>query len=272
MKAYYITGGSGVKLFVEETGNPHGRSILFIHGTSQSRLSWFKQMNSDLAQEFRLVAMDIRGHGLSEKPYVGYDDSINWANDVQAVISMLNLQQPVLVAWSYAGLIVGDYLRVYGEKCISAVNLVSTITMIGTREADQFLSPQFRALSKGFITNDSLESDQTLQKYVLLCFNRFPSVYDYFFILGFNKIVPPYVREGMTSRIQSNNDLLPKIKLPVLITHGDQDNIVLLRTAFHTARLMPQAQMSLYMGVGHSPFWEEPIRFNEELKQFVRNI
>lgn len=127
-------------------------------------------MNSDLAQEFRLVAMDIRGHGFSEKPYVGYDDSINWAND-------------------------------------------------------------------------ALESDQTLQKYVLLCFNRFPSVYDYFFILGFNKIVPPYVREGMTSRNQSNNDLLPKIKLPVLITHGDQDNIVLLRTAFHTARLMPQAQM-----------------------------
>jgi non-heme chloroperoxidase len=60
---------------VEETGNPRGPSVLFIHGLSQCRLAWNKPLHADLAQEFRLVAMDLRGHGESDKPPEAYGDS-----------------------------------------------------------------------------------------------------------------------------------------------------------------------------------------------------
>jgi pimeloyl-ACP methyl ester carboxylesterase len=57
-------------------------------------------MNSDLTQDHRLVAMDMRGHGLSDKPLQGYDDSKLWADDVNAVIETLSLDDPVLCGWS----------------------------------------------------------------------------------------------------------------------------------------------------------------------------
>jgi len=53
-------------------------------------------MDSDLAENFRLVAMDDRGHGLSDKPKDAYGNSDLWADDVQSVISELSLDQPVL--------------------------------------------------------------------------------------------------------------------------------------------------------------------------------
>src|SRR5689334_5366461 len=96
MKSHMIPGGGGTRVHVVESGNPSGRPILYIHGFSQCWLSWSRQMNSDLAKEYRLVAMDMRGHGLSDKPATGYDDSKLWAEDVASVIKTLGLQQPIL--------------------------------------------------------------------------------------------------------------------------------------------------------------------------------
>ena len=68
MKSHYVAGGGGTRLHLVETGNPKGHPILFIHGFSQCGLCWSRQLDSDLAQDHRLVAMDMRGHGLSDKP------------------------------------------------------------------------------------------------------------------------------------------------------------------------------------------------------------
>src|SRR5438128_12167186 len=101
MTDHTITGGGGVRLHVVEGGNPQGPSILFLHGFSQCSLAWERQMRSDLARRYRLVAMDLRGHGSSERPRDGYDDSRLWADDVDAAIRELGLDRPVLCGWSY---------------------------------------------------------------------------------------------------------------------------------------------------------------------------
>ena len=100
MKSRKITGGGGIQLHLVETGNSMGRPIIFIHGFSQCWLAWSRQMNSDLADECRLVAMDMRGHGFSDKPREGYTDSKLWADDVNAVIQTLELDHPILCGWS----------------------------------------------------------------------------------------------------------------------------------------------------------------------------
>jgi len=82
MKSHKITGGGGTQLHLVETGNLSGRPIMFIHGYSQCWLTWSRQMNSDLADDYRLIAMDIGGHGLSDKPREGYAQSKLWADDV----------------------------------------------------------------------------------------------------------------------------------------------------------------------------------------------
>ena len=61
MKSYTVTGGGGVKLHVEEAGNPYGPPILFIHGFSQCGLCWNKQFDSFLADGHRLVRMPTPG-------------------------------------------------------------------------------------------------------------------------------------------------------------------------------------------------------------------
>src|SRR4029453_18481137 len=105
MHSHTIAGGGGVSLHVVETGNPKGRPILFVHGFSPCWLSWSRQLDSDLARDYRLVAMDMRGHGLSDKPRDAYGDSKLWADDVNAVINTLRLDDPILTGWSYGPLV-----------------------------------------------------------------------------------------------------------------------------------------------------------------------
>src|SRR5215469_9193898 len=111
MKSHRITGGGGIQLNVVETGNPRGRPIIFIHGASQCWLQWSRQMNSSLVEDHRLIALDMRGHGLSDKPHHGYDDSKQWVDDLNAVIRAFNFDHPVLCGWSYGPLVFLDYIR-----------------------------------------------------------------------------------------------------------------------------------------------------------------
>jgi len=161
MKSHDVTSGDGTRIHVVETGNPDGRPILFIHGISQCRLSWDRQLNSDLADDFRLVAMDLRGHGLSERPGAeAYLDSKLWADDVDAVIRSLDLNHPVLVGWSYGPLVILDYIRHYGEDIIAGVNFVGGITKLGSEEAMSVLGPEFLGIVPGLLSDDEGISGQ----------------------------------------------------------------------------------------------------------------
>lgn len=85
VQTHTIAGGRQLKLHVREWGQPDARAILFIHGWSQNHLCWSKQIESPLAEEFRLVAIDIRGHGQSEAPLdaESYTTGALWADDVK---------------------------------------------------------------------------------------------------------------------------------------------------------------------------------------------
>jgi pimeloyl-ACP methyl ester carboxylesterase len=79
---------------------------------------WTPQFESTLADDYRLVAMDCRGHGASGTPADrdAYRDSILWAADVRAVVEALDA--PTLVGWSDGGLVVSDYLATYGDDAV----------------------------------------------------------------------------------------------------------------------------------------------------------
>src|SRR5207253_6376895 len=125
MKHHTIMGGGGSRLHLIETGNPRGQSILFLHGFSQCSLAWGRQLSSDLAHNYRLVAMDLRGHGSSERPRDGYDNSRLWADDVNAALQELDLDRPILCGWSYGPIVMLDYIRHYGQERIGGLHLVA---------------------------------------------------------------------------------------------------------------------------------------------------
>ncbi len=124
-----IEGYGGVPLNVIETGNKNGPGILLIHGFGQAAMAFRLQLDSDLANDFHIVAFDLRGHGLSGKPW--QEDLVApseaWAGDVAAFISATNLENPVLVGWSYGGFVVSDYVRHFGLDGIAGINLVGSL-------------------------------------------------------------------------------------------------------------------------------------------------
>jgi non-heme chloroperoxidase len=141
-KVHRVRGGGELQLHVREWGNADGPPVLLIHGWSQNHLCWAQQYESGLVDELRLVAYDLRGHGMSEAPLgpEHYSDGELWADDVAAIIDQLGLERPVLVGWSYGAFVICDYVRKYGQERIAAINFVEAAVKLGPaafRHADR---------------------------------------------------------------------------------------------------------------------------------------
>ncbi len=266
-----ITGGAGTSLHVTETGNENGRSVLFVHGLSQCALAWRKQLRSPLGNDLRLVAMDLRGHGQSERPADGYDDQSNWADDIHSVISTLGLERPVLCGWSYGGVVIGDYIRRYGEGAIGGICLVGAVSRLG-EPVMPFLGPKFIATLPGLFSEELEASSKAVQDFIHATTSGAPTFEEFCLTFGYVSLVPPYVRQALLSRVINHDDVFERLTSPVLIAHGLDDEIVLSTMSDHLAGLIPHAKSSYYEGVGHAPFLESPGRFNAELLAFSSGV
>jgi pimeloyl-ACP methyl ester carboxylesterase len=257
----------GLTISAQEWGNPAGPEILFIHGFSQSYLSWARQVDSDLAKEFRIVTYDLRGHGNSDKPSdpARYRDSKAWGDEVQAVIDAAGLKRPVLVGWSYAGRVVSDYLATHGASKLAGINFVDAPI-----KADPALIGENLKNLPLMTSEDLTVNIAATRAFLHGCFSKQPSAEDYEIMLAFNMMVPPKVRAGLGGRPLDASDMMSKLTLPVLVTHGSEDRNSKVGAAKYTASVIPGAKLSIYEGIGHAPFFEDAARFNTELTAFVR--
>ena len=162
-----------MRIHAVATGNETGRPIVFVHGFSASWKAWEHQLaDPGLRERYRLVAIDLRGHGDSEGA-VGSVDATGrpfdplpearvldetfeggsrlWANDVEAAIGGLGLSGALLVGWSYGGVVVQGYVHSRGGLGAgeSALLLSTTPVLIlpGMRESEQGVLPRDDGLS-----------------------------------------------------------------------------------------------------------------------------
>jgi non-heme chloroperoxidase len=266
-KPLAVTTPDGLTISAQEWGIPSGPGIVFIHGFSQSHLSWMRQADSELAKEFHIVTYDLRGHGNSDKPLEAarYRDSKAWGDEVQAVIDAAGLKRPVLVGWSYAGRVISDYVATHGAGGISGLNFVdASIKFIPENVGDNLKNLPLMA------SEDMLTNINATRVFLHGCFSKQPSADDFETMLAFNMMVPPKVRAGLGGRPLDATEIMSKLTLPVLVSHGAEDKNAKLATAQYTASVIPGAKLSVYDGIGHSPFYEDAPRFNSELAAFVR--
>jgi len=269
MESHLVTGGAGARLHVVEAGVGHGRPILFIHGLSQCALAWSRQLDSDLAEDHRLLAMDLRGHGESDKPPGGYDDARLWADDLDAVMRRLDLDRPILCGWSYGALVILDYIRHYGEDNVGGINFVAALSKLGTEEAMAVITPAFLDLAPGLFSTEVAETLRAVELMLRMCCVLPPTAPERYLMLGYNLSVPPHVRQALLSRSVDNDDLLPKIRRPVLITHGAEDAVVRRAAVEQHAAAIPHARTHIMPGAGHAPFWDDAPAFNHRLRAFA---
>ncbi len=265
-KTFQVQTPDGVSIAAQEWGNPDGPEILFIHGFSQSHLSWSRQFSSELAKSFRLITYDIRGHGGSEKPLDGsyYRDHKRWADEVKAVMEAAKLNKPVLVGWSYGGRIIAEYLMEYGDKNIGGILFVGAFLKVD----NQTRGPATPAVLKMASENLTENIENTIAFLKFGTARPLPSD-ELQTMMAYNMMVPARIRGYLLNRPELYGDALKKITVPVLVSHGLEDRVALVAVAHYTASVVSHARTSYYAGVGHMPFWEDTPRFNRELAEFV---
>jgi pimeloyl-ACP methyl ester carboxylesterase len=274
MKPYTVRGGGGLELHVREWGRADGPPILFIHGWSQNHLCWAKQVESTLADEFRLVAYDLRGHGMSEAPLEAehYTEADLWADDVAAVVDQLGLDRPVLVGWSYGAFVICDYVRRYGQSGVAAIDFVEGAAKLGESAFGTLIGPGFLDHFVGATADDLPTNIATMRSFVKACPANPLSADDYETAVCWNVAVPARVRANLAARQIDCDDVLRALEVPLLVTQGAADTVVLPAMAEHILATCPTAEASWYDGVGHLPHLEDPERFNRELAELTRRV
>ncbi|MFC7557313.1 alpha/beta fold hydrolase [Pseudoroseomonas wenyumeiae] len=242
-----------------------------MHGLRQSRLSWEKQFADPALSGFRLVRFDLRGHGDSDKPAspTAYADADRWAEDVAAVISAAGLRRPVLVGWSLGGYVTGAYLRQQGGEHVAGINLVDAVSKL----SPDLLTPLAGRFAKSTSSHDLAERVAETTDFLSACFHRPPTGTDLHRMLVVNGMTARAVNEGFTSA--SVTDLEPAFQAfsgPMLLTHGAHDALVRIVMSERIAAQRPGRRLSVFEDSGHTPFWEEPQRYGQELAAFVTTI
>ncbi|WP_439596235.1 alpha/beta fold hydrolase [Falsiroseomonas sp.] len=269
----FIEGAGGVGLAVVEGGRADGPPILFIHGFSQAALCWTRQFTGVLAQHFRLVAFDLRGHGHSQKPEAAeaYRSGDLWADDVAAVIAALQLHRPVLVGWSFGGRVLGAVARRHGVAGFGGLVFVGAISKGGVPDAARFRGTTGPIQAAMASTEMAVAAEATL-RFIRAC-TAAPLPADLQRLMDLtNGMAPPAVRGAMMGWQVDHDDLLPTLKVPALVIHGAQDQVLLPFAGRHIASLLPGADFLLYEASGHAPFLEEPARFDADLAAFTRRV
>jgi len=271
MKIQPVKGAAGVNLHVRKYGKSTGVPILLIHGWSQSHLCWSEQYGSALKDDTRIITLDLRGHGMSDAPTEihQYTDGDKWTDDIAAVIDQLALDRPILVGWSYAGYIVSDYVRRNGQVKIAGINFVAAAVVLGPKAFGSLLGPGFLENALGACQDDVPTNIAAVRRFLRAYVVKPVSQYDFEEILAFNMFVKPNVRGALVQRELDFASLLEEITVPVLVTHGRSDTVVLPAMADYILNHCKTAKVSWYEEVGHAPLLEEPLRFNTELKRFA---
>jgi non-heme chloroperoxidase len=265
-----VRAPDGTRLAVYEWGNPAGPEVLLIHGFAQSHLCFAPQFRSALAERYRLVAYDQRGHGASDQPTnaAAYQGSRVWANDLAAVLGAKRLKRPVLVGWSMGGRVIRQYLMTYGDATIAGINFV----------ASQVIEdPSCRGPGAPKLPPDGQTLEAEIEAAIAFldaCYGRKPSEAEFRRALAYNMKVPAAVRRaiaGWSTPAEPTIAALREVRVPALITHGRVDTVVLPAAVDMTVAAIPHARVSWFDDCGHSPFCEDAARFNDELSAFVQS-
>lgn len=267
-----VTGADGVRIGVIVEGSESAAGadppvIVFVHGWAQSADAWALQLaDQRLAGEFRLVAMDLRGHGRSDVPDDGYDDPRVWADDLAAVLELAGTPA-VVVGWSYGGLVVTDYLRVYGTAGIAGVVYAGALTELGRDRPGGIIGKAMRAALPDALSGDVDVAGPAIRR---LCGGMTAGAGGEDLVDGI-LAVPAHVRAGLFRRDIGSAEVLKAVDVPALVLHGERDAVADITAAEYTAGKIPGASARWLPGVGHLPFAEEAEVFGEELVAFTRD-
>nr|WP_251048243.1 alpha/beta hydrolase [Halomonas sp. ISL-56] len=266
---YEVASTDGISIAVQESGDPDGQPIVFIHGYLGSHLNWQPQVNSELLQKYRLITYDLRGHGLSGKPEEAttYSDGRRWADDLAAVIQATNARQPILVGWSLGGAVISNYLNYYDDRDISGAVYVD-----GVVELNAELITAHPEIYQDMVSENLKTNLEATRAFLRLCFAQQPESATFQLLLANAALASWDMKENVLSMSVSLAGL-GRINKPILMLYGEKDALVQVDASINRAKeVNPNVETLIYENSGHAPFIEESARFNQDLATFIEDM
>ncbi|MFK8984697.1 alpha/beta fold hydrolase [Acinetobacter seifertii] len=273
----YVTTKDSVEIFYKDWGPRDAQVLFFHHGWPLSSDDWDTQLLFFLKEGFRVVAHDRRGHGRSSQVWDGHDMD-HYADDVAEVVKHLNIKNAIHIGHSTGGGEVAHYIARHGQENVKKAVLVSAVPplMVKTENNPEGLPKEvFDDLQNQVLTNRAQ------------FFRDLPSGPFY----GFNRpdakpsegIIANWWRQGMTGSAKAHYDGivafsqtdftedLKKITIPVLVLHGDDDQIVPYKTSgVKSAELLQNSQLKIYPGFSHGMLTVNHEVINADMLAFIR--
>lgn len=297
---YKMTTRDGYTIYLREwkklSGIQHNSTdpaLLMMPGFPHtSMLVWEKQVNSALANNYRIVTMEIRGHGDSSKPINTVPDFTipdapgdygqPMSHDIYDAITLLSLNNTVLMSHSHSGTVLTDYLHNYGDSLLKGIVLTSSFTKLDLTNpgvgASVFTVAAQQLIGGLFNLDDDLgDFYRTAFSFGDLSFHRNPGDNYKAKITATDLMMPPATRQAMFLPPRfSDNAVLSTISVPSLIVHGNKDALILPQHAIENYNLLKsgasRSKIRILEGVGHFAQTEDPVVYNKILKSFLEGL
>ncbi|ONG53802.1 alpha/beta hydrolase [Pseudoroseomonas deserti] len=271
-----ITTQDGTRIFYKDWGT--GQPIVFHHGWPLSADDWDAQMIFFLNQGYRVIAHDRRGHGRSTQTATG-NEMNTYAADVAALAKHLDLKGAVHIGHSTGGGEVARYVAQYGgEGRVSKAVLVGAVPPIMLKTAANpggLPLEVFDGFRKALADNRA-QFFRDVPAGPFYGFNR-PGV------ATIQGVVDNWWRQGMMGGAKAHYDCikafsetdftedLKKIDVPVLVMHGEDDQIVPIDDSAHLAiKLLKHGTLKTYPGLPHGMATTHADVINADLLAFIR--
>jgi non-heme chloroperoxidase len=270
-----ITTKDGTEIFYKDWGT--GQPIVFSHGWPLSSDDWDAQMLFFRNKGFRVIAHDRRGHGRSSQTD-GSHDMDHYADDLAALTAHLDLKGAIHVGHSTGGGEVVRYLARHGESRVAKAVIISAVPPLMVKTAT----------NPGGLPKEVFDGLQAQ-----LATSRAQFYYDLpagpFY--GFNRpgatpspgVIWNWWRQGMMGGAKAHYDGivafsqtdftedLKKIAAPVLVMHGDDDQIVpYADSALLSAKLLKNGALRIYEGFPHGMPTTHADVLNADLLAFIK--
>lgn len=265
-----VTSFDETSIAFEAAGPPDAPAVVLLHGIAQSREAFRPLLDGPLSRSLRLVAVDLRGHGDSGAPAdpAAYTDGAPLGRDLRAVIDALGLARPWVLAWSYAGVAVGEYLRTFGGADLGGLALCAAAVAVG-RDARAWCGPGMMLHARGLMSDDGVTYAAAARAFAAGCTAALLAPDVLAAAERAMQRVPAHVRRALLTRSDSFVDAVARCEAPVVTLHGDADTVVLPAMSQHIAAMRPGTRAVEFAGVGHLPWVEAPEAFADALGECV---
>ncbi len=271
----YITTKDGTEIFYKDQGT--GQPIVFSHGWPLSSDDWDNQTFYFASRGFRCIAHDRRGHGRSTQTWDG-NDMDTYADDLAALTEKLDLKDAVHVGHSTGGGEVARYIGRHGTNRVAKAVLIGAVPPIMLKtEANPGGQPieAFDAMREN-LTADRAQFFRDLPTGPFYGFNRPDAKVS-------QGIIDNWWRQGMLVGFKASYDCikafsetdftgdLKKIDVPLLVMHGDDDQIVPIEdSALLSSKIAPNATLKVYKGFPHGMCTTHHEQINADLLDFIK--